>query len=94
MWLKGCPRCQGDLFEEEGIGPELYGSRFVSCLQCGYTLNAEEEAALAQPQRQTPSSTAWRTHTGAPAGGHNADEAWLALSEAARGASNGRSQAS
>jgi hypothetical protein len=60
MWLKGCPRCQGDLFEEAGIGPELAGSHFVNCLQCGYTLTPEQEAQLPRPSPRTPSSTAWR----------------------------------
>jgi hypothetical protein len=62
MWLKGCPRCQGDLFEEAGIGPETYGARFVNCLQCGYSLNPEEESRLARPTRQPLSSTAHRRH--------------------------------
>jgi hypothetical protein len=60
MWLKGCPRCQGDLFEEAGIGPEVYGAHFVNCLQCGYTLTSEEEAGLARPSQRTLSSTAQR----------------------------------
>jgi len=60
MWLKGCPRCQGDLFEEVGVAPEVYGSRFINCLQCGYTLTAEQEAQLPRPGRQTPSASAWR----------------------------------
>ena len=60
MWLKGCPRCQGDLFEEVAVIPELYGSRFVNCLQCGYTLTGEEEARLARPARRALSSTAQR----------------------------------
>ena len=69
MWLKGCPRCRGDLFEEVGVGPETYGSRFVNCLQCGYTLTPEQEAQLSRPNRQTPSSTAWRrVAAGAPRG--------------------------
>ena len=60
MWLKGCPRCQGDLFEEAGINPEVYGVRFVNCLQCGYSLTATEEARLSRPERQPLSSNAQR----------------------------------
>ncbi len=60
MWLKGCPRCKGDLFEEAGIGPEVYGAHFVNCLQCGYTLSGEEQSRLARPRQQTLSSTAHR----------------------------------
>lgn len=41
-WFKECPRCQGDL-REEG---DMYGT-YVSCMQCGYTLKAHEERALA-----------------------------------------------
>ncbi len=62
MWLKGCPRCQGDLFEEAGIGPEVYGARFVNCLQCGYTLSPEEESRLGRPARPALSSTAQRRY--------------------------------
>ena len=31
FWLKGCPRCKGDLYEDT----DKYG-HYVSCLQCGY----------------------------------------------------------
>jgi hypothetical protein len=60
MWLKGCPRCKGDLFVEAGINPEVYSARFVNCLQCGYSLSPEEEARLARPKQPTLSSTAQR----------------------------------
>ena len=40
-WLKGCPRCRGDLHEES----DLYGA-YVSCIQCGYVLSSREEEAL------------------------------------------------
>ncbi|MBX5492606.1 MAG: hypothetical protein IRZ14_15760 [Chloroflexi bacterium] len=46
MWLKGCPRCHGDLFEEAAVTAEAYGRRFVSCLQCGHTLSEEQERRL------------------------------------------------
>jgi hypothetical protein len=75
MWLKGCPRCQGDLFEELGIGPGAIGSRFVTCLQCGYTLTAEQEALLPRPERRTPSSAAWRRAILAVAGQTEVTEA-------------------
>ena len=60
MWLKGCPRCQGDLFEEVAVSPELYGSRFVNCLQCGYTLSPEQEVSLPRAEPQAPAAAAWR----------------------------------
>ncbi|MBF8286211.1 MAG: hypothetical protein HW393_25, partial [Dehalococcoidia bacterium] len=40
-WLKGCPRCRGDLHEET----DFYGA-YVACIQCGYVLNSREEEAL------------------------------------------------
>jgi hypothetical protein len=46
MWLKGCPKCQGDLFEEPAIGLHAVASRYVSCLQCGHVLTEHEEALL------------------------------------------------
>jgi hypothetical protein len=46
MWLKGCPRCHGDLYEEPALGARSVASRFVSCLQCGYLLSDQEERAL------------------------------------------------
>jgi hypothetical protein len=41
FWLKGCPRCGGDLYRDR----DIYG-QFVACLQCGRHLNGNEEAAL------------------------------------------------
>ena len=36
LWLKGCPRCSGDLYEKS----DKYG-RFLLCLQCGLYLEPE-----------------------------------------------------
>jgi hypothetical protein len=47
IWLKSCPRCRGDLFMDS----DYYG-RFVSCIQCGATLDkrtGRSERALQQP---------------------------------------------
>ena len=41
LWLKGCPRCDGDLVEEK----DRYGM-YVACVQCGYELTGEQEAVL------------------------------------------------
>ncbi|MBI4202200.1 MAG: hypothetical protein HY532_03680 [Chloroflexi bacterium] len=41
LWLKQCPKCQGDLF----LDRDMYGP-FVSCLQCGYYLNEGQMQAL------------------------------------------------
>jgi hypothetical protein len=40
-WLKACPRCAGDLREEE----DIHGV-YVDCIQCGCVLNATDERAL------------------------------------------------
>jgi hypothetical protein len=40
-WFKECPKCRGDLREES----DMYG-RYVSCMQCGYTLLHDEEVHL------------------------------------------------
>ncbi len=46
MWLKDCPKCRGDLFEEPAIGLHGVASRYISCLQCGHVLTDREEACL------------------------------------------------
>ncbi len=53
MWLKGCPRCHGDLFEEPAVGPWA-ATRAITCLQCGHMLTAAEESAL--PSATAPKS--------------------------------------
>ncbi len=46
-WLRQCPRCHGDLREElDQFGP------YVSCVQCGYILNSEDEALILSGHRQ------------------------------------------
>lgn len=42
LWLRACPRCAGDLMEEQGYR----GEAWISCLQCGAVLTGEDEAAL------------------------------------------------
>lgn len=56
FWLKGCPRCGGDLQEEI----DYYGTEVV-CLQCGYsggppgvTPFPVRRAALANAQSKAP----------------------------------------
>ncbi len=41
FWLKACPRCHGDLHDIREVG-----DHYVSCLQCGRILTAEQEKAL------------------------------------------------
>ncbi len=41
MWLKACPRCGGDLYEER----DVYG-KFIACLQCAYYLTEVEEVLI------------------------------------------------
>ena len=47
LWLKGCPLCQGDLFEEAFSDPDdAVNQPMVTCLQCGHVLSEAEEACL------------------------------------------------
>jgi hypothetical protein len=41
FWFKACPRCQGDLYEEQ----DHYG-KYIACLQCGHVLSDVEEVEL------------------------------------------------
>ncbi len=40
-WLKSCPKCHGDLFDNK----DIYGS-YMDCLQCGHYLTVDEEAGV------------------------------------------------
>lgn len=42
LWLRACPRCAGDLMEEQDYRGEVW----IACLQCGAVLTGEDEAAL------------------------------------------------
>lgn len=41
FWLKSCPRCNGDLFDNS----DVYGN-YIDCFQCGHYLTAEEDARV------------------------------------------------
>jgi hypothetical protein len=41
IWLKGCPRCRGDLF-----GQRRDTETALSCLQCGHEVLRADAAAL------------------------------------------------
>jgi len=41
FWLRCCPRCNGDLYEEI----DRYGS-YITCLQCGHHLTEADEVVL------------------------------------------------
>ncbi len=41
FWLKGCPRCGGDLFSDT----DLFGP-YITCFQCSRDLNEADVAAL------------------------------------------------
>jgi hypothetical protein len=42
LWLKGCPRCTGDLYGDR----DQYGL-FITCVQCGFSKDIMER--LAEP---------------------------------------------
>jgi transposase-like protein len=44
-----CPKCNGNLFVEEGVYPDVGGdfqSRYEWCLQCGYQRSLPNKTAL------------------------------------------------
>jgi hypothetical protein len=41
FWLKGCPRCNGDLHDNS----DVYGN-YIDCFQCGHYLTADQEARV------------------------------------------------
>ena len=41
FWLKSCPRCEGDLYDNT----DIYGS-YIDCFQCGHYLTADEYALV------------------------------------------------
>ena len=43
MWLKSCPRCRGDLV----LDSDYYGN-YVSCIQCGASLDKSQQGLLEQ----------------------------------------------
>ena len=49
--LKGCPRCRGDVFLEH----DIYGW-YRSCLQCGYTVDADREIEAPADSAASPLS--------------------------------------
>jgi len=50
-WIKACPKCQGDLFEDRFLG-----DWDIKCLQCGFVIPLEQAKVL-----QTQASVARRS---------------------------------
>ena len=44
FWLKACPKCQGDMCDEQ----DSFGY-YVFCVGCGYYLNETQTARLERP---------------------------------------------
>ena len=44
MWLKSCSRCRGDLL----VDADFY-SRYVTCIQCGATLEESQQSIVQKP---------------------------------------------
>jgi len=54
LWLKGCPRCDGPLYDDK----DKYGY-YILCMRCGYDLNSVEvEKLLEINRRATEAPTA------------------------------------
>ena len=45
VWLKECPRCQGDLFLDQ----DHFG-KFKTCIQCGYMRDLVEGVVVENPR--------------------------------------------
>ena len=56
-----CPRCEGDLHHDI----DIYG-KYLTCLQCGYTLDQSESTEvydrLVKPSKGTPDARPEQTH--------------------------------
>ena len=50
FWLKSCPRCSGDLYQDD----DQYG-RYVSCLQCGLSRDVSGTLAVLTEISAAPS---------------------------------------
>jgi hypothetical protein len=44
LWLKGCPKCKGDLYSDRDIM-----GYYRQCLQCGYTFYEQRRRRLRPP---------------------------------------------
>jgi len=63
MWLKSCPRCHGDLV----LDSDYYGS-YVSCIQCGASLNRARRSYTQQrPFVDAPATDLPKTERELPA---------------------------
>jgi len=44
LWIKGCPKCRGDLYRDRDIMGD-----YRQCLQCGYTFYEERRREVRRP---------------------------------------------
>jgi hypothetical protein len=52
VWLKGCPKCKGDLF----LDHDSYG-KYQSCIQCGFMRDlVDETGEVIMAQRSLPAT--------------------------------------
>ena len=65
--LKGCPKCKGDLVAETSIRRMSLNADVV-CIQCGYSLQLDEQSDLSQ--RSAPQSTFMRLSAARPNRAH------------------------
>ncbi|MBI4495248.1 MAG: hypothetical protein HY690_20935 [Chloroflexi bacterium] len=60
LWLKSCPRCRGDLYEEPAVGRHHFASYYITCLQCGHVLTDAQESLLTGRQSRAAPQPAHR----------------------------------
>lgn len=58
IWLKGCPRCGGDLFEEP-----IESEPDIKCLQCSRILNQAQRLLVLERTREYLDFRATATQT-------------------------------
>ena len=66
FWLKCCPRCNGDLYEDR----DIHGA-FIACIQCSHYLTEVDEVILrdsSRHKRGVHSNVSVVTRTGAFSG--------------------------
>jgi len=51
LWIKGCPKCKGDLYSDSDIM-----GYYRQCMQCGYTFYEQRRRPMQLPEEGTSAS--------------------------------------